>query len=717
MMDEQNMGHDHNSRAGEANGIGNNHSQPIFKKIDNEDSIDYYDVRKLQLGLQKHKNLILFFMLLFVGFGFMFSYKFLTTYQAEAMVLFREEKGRSDTLAGGYRPIDLGISTVRDMIKLQSHFKAVKSILGLDLSVKNIASMTSVPAPKNDSKLLSVVVIGDHPNLVVDIANTLARIAVRTSQEFHRKQLQIAFDSYKNQLAIVKERLSLKLQEIEDFKKLNQYFEMDAAHASLLAQFEGARDKSTEATIEYNKIQTEYENLKRQTAELPEVVPLTSAIKSTALHSQIVSLGLALAEARSMYTEDNPKVKRLELQIRELRQKTENGNFEEGEESFIEKNPLKEKLEGELIRMKGKVYSAEKIKYETALNVTQLERSFESLPAQQIAFVKLLYAKQIEEEQLSYLNEAVEKTQLSINIPKGSLELFSLAEKSSLWKDRWYVYVMPILCLIFGLGVGVGLALLIEIKDAKLRTANQIDLSYYLPCLLTIPEIDSLSSENAEQKTLFYVRNLSERLEKAAEGKTNLTLTLTSSIDNEGKSCLAYHLALYFGRLGKKVILLEADYHENAFSPKNSNHTLEQFLEGKANINEIIIPGTPNRIKVGKYHPHMKELIKTKGMADLWQSLKQNFDVIIIDAPGVIKDDYSTNLARLTDFCVFVIGSSIVDKNLVDESLTALNNSGIRPYGMVLNRIQHFYIDDERVKQISGIKRSRFFYDVLLGKR
>ena len=113
----------------------------------------------------------------------------------------------------------------------------------------------------------------------------------------------------------------------------------------------------------------------------------------------------------------------------------------------------------------------------------------------------------------------------------------------------------------------------------------------------------------------------------------------------------------------------------------------------------------------------MKELIKSTKMGELLRTLKQNFDIIIIDSPGVINEDYTLNLAACSDFCLFIVGSGVVEKHFIDESLQVLDDSGIRPLGIVLNRVLPFYIDDERTKLKLGIKRSRFVYDFLFRKR
>jgi len=105
----------------------------LFKKINSEDFSDMYDVRKLFLGIQRHILLILIMMMAWGLLGGYATYKFLTTYEAEAIVLYQEEERTSKNIEGGFTIINLSMATVLDMIKLPKHFESVKTTLGLDL--------------------------------------------------------------------------------------------------------------------------------------------------------------------------------------------------------------------------------------------------------------------------------------------------------------------------------------------------------------------------------------------------------------------------------------------------------------------------------------------------------------------------------------------------------------------------------------------------------
>ncbi|NGX42080.1 MAG: putative tyrosine-protein kinase YveL [Chlamydiae bacterium] len=674
---------------------------PLFRTIDAEDFKEMYDTRKLFLGLRKHLSFILLCMGIFALFGLYATYMFLNTYKADAVVLYQGEKSASKELEGGLTITNLTLATVIDMIKQPKNLENVRAILGLDLAPKEIAGMIQVQTPKNNSSLIRIVAKGDNPNLVIDIANTLAKVAVKTTQEFTQNQLKMALANYQTQAAIVRQTLASQIQDIENFKTTHQYLEMEPEHSIFLTQLEDSRKSRDVANVEYDTHLIQYENLKREMESLPEYVPISMESGGSPLGSEIVSLKTSIAEARAKYAEENPKLKQLEQRLNELLQDSKS-NLKVDDNKFYEKNPKRETLEMELVHLQGKVHSAQKVKEDSSEKMSELEENLTMLPVQQMAFVKLLQVKDITFDQLKFISKAIESAQIMTHIPKGSLDLYQFTTEAKPWKSGLFVELLPLLGLFFGIGVGLVVSIFLETQDSKLRTSKQIGMLYSVPCIGTIPEFPKLDNKNGKKRTLFFVRDLAEHIDKTIKTKNivgGASITLTSSTSQEGKSCISYYLANYYSMLGKKVLLVEFDYRKNSFVEIPENQTpLINYLKGKAELEEVIAPGKPDRIGIIENDPTMKELVKSEKMSDLWKTVKGKYDLIIIDAPGVIEDDYATNLAALTDLCLLVVGSSLVKKSTIDETLRVLDFSGTKPWGILLNRIDPIYIDNERIK-------------------
>lgn len=692
---------------------GNELDSSVIKDAGDEEFMQRFDSKKLMLGLQRHLLIIILSMIAWGILGAAATYYYLTTYKADAIVLFQEDMPK--TLSGGYILTNFSLPTVLDMIKLPSNYQAVKTILGLDLSPKQLEGMTDISTPRNNSNLIRIEVKGDNQNLVVDIANTLAKIAVKNSQDFYQKQLQAALENFKSELENMRTRLTSHTNDIEEFKKTHQYFEMNAEYAGLLFQIQDIRSKYDTSVLRYNSLLVEYENLKRESENLPDRIPISFESRNNPLQARILGLQTALAEARARYSKENPKVKTLEIELEELtQQQTGTNGTENGQ--LTEPNPSKEKLHLELMRMQGKVRSAQKMKEDLSGSLAKIEKQGVSLPSQQMAFSKLLQNKEITEEQIKFLHNAVESTQLLLNVPKGSLELYQVADRALPLKDSFLVPLLPIIGLLFGLLFGLGSAFFLEMKDPYLRTAKQVELAYHTPCLQVIPEIPSLPKKYTEEKILFFIRNIAERLEMAGKtarkGVTGaLSIAFLSSQENEGKSLISVHIAKYFHLLNKKVVFLEVDHRPNPFLSEfpASFPSLETYLRGAADVNDVIIHGKPDMITIRQPETKMKEFLKSPHMHKLWDKLKSEYDIIIVDAPGIIEDQYAPNLGAICDLSIFIIGSTVVPKGIIDESLKELELNGVKPAGIILNRVLPDYIEDKRIKLESKRTQNGFW--------
>ena len=555
--------------------------RPLFREIDPENLWERYDAQKILRGIPKHLLLILIVTLVFGALGLMGTYKLLNTYKAEALLLFQKEEIQRD-IEGVFRLSNPKLDTALEMIETPHNLEVVRTILGLEIKEGVLKGMISVPIPKNESDLIKVSVKSGNPYLAVDIANTLAKVAVKGSQDLTRRQVQLALGSFESELAVVHEELAERMEEIERFKQ--------------------------------------------------------------------------------------------------------------------ERNPIKDEVEVELMRMQSKVRSAQKVRLEIAEATERMEVELGALPAQQVGFLKLLESKDVIQEKIVYLTKALEGARLMLNMPKGSLQLYQLAEKAKP-KDSWWVELLPIFGMFFGLGCGLFLALLLEVCDNKLRTAQEIAIQYTIPCFLTIPELLFLTPGNAEKKSLFYIRRLAGRLEKVPGDRQ--TLAFASSCGGEGRSFLAEQAARYTQRLGKKVLLMKMGRED----PERKSVGIEAFLREEASIDEIITQGRLDTITAEGKNGPLRELLQSERMGELMRELRERYDVIVIDTPAMMEQEIVPDLLAYADITLFVVGSPFTKKKILNGCLKDLGQLHIRPTGLILNMAQKIYIDDERIR--NEMKRSR----------
>ena len=274
-------------------------------------------IRELTLSwffmLWRHIFVIISASLLGLGLGSVAAWYSLNHYQAEAILLFQDDLPK--TLPGGLALNNLSASTALDLITLPGNLQTVQSLLGLDFSVKDLEKMVKVPQPRNHSHLIHIICRSDQPNLSIEIANALAKTAVKTSREMQKRQLENVLHTFAGQHLEANLQLAGELSEIETFKKRHRNFEMAEDFASLNGQIAEARSKMQSNAMQANSLAIEYQNLKREVEQMPLEIEVASPPAKDPWQAQIMALQTSLADAKARYTLENPKVKILQNQL------------------------------------------------------------------------------------------------------------------------------------------------------------------------------------------------------------------------------------------------------------------------------------------------------------------------------------------------------------------------------------------------------------------
>jgi len=693
----------------------------VFREFTEEEEFaSKIDMNKVRSGVRRHILMVLICGVIFAFGGGVATYILRKTYSADAFLVYQQE--RPERLAGTYTLSKFSLPTVVQMMRLPMHYKAVKSILGLNIPIEDLDEMVEIENPHNKSNLIKVSCVGKNPTLVVNVANTLSSVIVKHSEELSRKQLQMAHDYFFSQQKSANARLDAQDKALAGFKSENPHFELSSGHSTLIDSAAKARAEYQNSALAYNTLLVEFENLQREAANVPEHT-VKYAYEESPLKDRIQQTEMALLEARTRYAPDNPKVKILETSLGELRKMLSEVSMDDRQGKVYEKNPLKEQLNVELMRLQGKLRSSQKLKEDLQESMVLAEQELETLPQDQIQYAKLMHKKAAAQDEIKQLANAVRSTELLLKLGKGDVDVYHRADTAQAYSSKWdnYVNFFPLVGFILGCFFGLGLAAIVEALDRKVCTEKQVELSYTAPCLQIVPDIRGLARKDSEGALLFYIRSLSERVESSIGAEGFSSVAFTSSVAGEGKSALAYHFARYYAeRRGQKVVFVEFDPRSNPFvsmtkkkGKKEENlPCIEQYLNGTATLTDITKKGSVDCIKAG-FDPNMNELVISDKMKALWSELNKKYDLVVMETPTVIDDTYASNLLRFTDLCVFVVASSKVTKPVIDSALHELESKNIHADGIVLNRVQPTYVNDARIQKERKRLRRQYWKNIL----
>jgi capsular exopolysaccharide synthesis family protein len=268
--------------------------------------------------------------------------------------------------------------------------------------------------------------------------------------------------------------------------------------------------------------------------------------------------------------------------------------------------------------------------------------------------------------------------------------------------------------LMLGLVIPVGLIALIEFLNVKIRSKEDIEaLVSDTPVIGVVPQgkvggrvivVDNPRSFLAES-----FRTLRTRLNFMGSGGQATVFTITSTNSGDGKTFIATNLSTVFALSGKKTIVLGFDLRKPKLNDSfNLNHTkgISNYLIGEVEAEEVCFPTDINGLYVmpsGEIPPNPSELIGMQRTALLFQWLRANFEIIIVDSPpiGVVSD--ARMLMHYSDTQLYVVRSNHTRKDHLQLTMSGLYSEKVHGVGIVFNGVQmaastygsYYHVKDE----------------------
>lgn len=177
-------------------------------------------------------------------------------------------------------------------------------------------------------------------------------------------------------------------------------------------------------------------------------------------------------------------------------------------------------------------------------------------------------------------------------------------------------------------------------------------------------------------------------------GEEVKAIALTSYGEAEGKSTVAFQLAVSFAQAGKRVLLLDTDLRKsvlaNRLRANGKVQGLTHYLSGMANVSDLLrqtdVPGLFIMF-AGARVPNAAEALGSKSFKKLIPALKDTFDYIIVDAAPIGRVIDCAIIVPELDGVLMVIDATANSYKLERKAKSQLEKSGGRVLGAILNRV------------------------------
>lgn len=170
-------------------------------------------------------------------------------------------------------------------------------------------------------------------------------------------------------------------------------------------------------------------------------------------------------------------------------------------------------------------------------------------------------------------------------------------------------------------------------------------------------------------------------------------IVVTSSGPGEGKSTTVINTAITFAQAGSKVLVIDGDLRKpkiHKLMGLENKNGLTNILASKGDFKESIKQVGIDGIEIitcGAIPPNPSELLSSKQMKMLIQQLREEYDLIMIDAPPVGNVTDAAILSTICDGTILVTASGQVDVASVKRAKELLQKVNANIVGVVLNKL------------------------------
>ena len=488
---------------------------------------------------------------------------------------------------------------------------------------------------------------------------------VQRGKDFINKLLEmynINTNNDKNEVAqktaeFINERISIISKELGSTEKDLESFKRGAGITDLTSDAQIALTGSAEYEKKRVENQTQINLLqdlqKYMQNEGYEVLPSNIGLQDVNLAAAINRYNDVLVERKRLLrtsTENNPTIINLDTSI----------------------SAMKENVQVSLDRVLRGLFIT---KADLDREASRYSRRISEAPGQEREFVSIARQQEIKAGLYLMLLQKREENAITLAATANNAKIIdeAIADEAPVSPKGKMIYLIA---LVLGVGIPVGVIYLLELTKFKIEGRSDVEKLTSVPIVGDIPLTDEKQGaiavfENQNNLMSETFRNIRTNLQFMLENDKKVIL-VTSTVSGEGKSFISANLAISLSLLGKKVVIVGLDIRKpglnKVFNIPRKEVGITQYLANpEKNLMDLVQLSDVSKnlyiLPGGTVPPNPTELLARDGLDKVIETLKKNFDYVILDtAPvGMVTD--TLLIGRVADLSVYVCRADYTHKN------------------------------------------------------
>lgn len=488
---------------------------------------------------------------------------------------------------------------------------------------------------------------------------------VQRGKDFINKLLEmynINTNNDKNEVAqktaeFINERIGIISKELDSTEKDLESFKRGAGITDLTSDAQIALTGSAEYEKKRVENQTQINLLqdlqKYMQNEGYEVLPSNIGLQDVNLAAAINRYNDVLVERKRLLrtsTENNPTIINLDTSI----------------------SAMKENVQVSLDRVLRGLFIT---KADLDREASRYSRRISEAPGQEREFVSIARQQEIKAGLYLMLLQKREENAITLAATANNAKIIdeAIADDAPVAPRSKITYLIA---LILGVGIPVGVIYLLELTKFKIEGRADVEKLTSAPIVGDIPLTDEKQGaiavfENQNNLMSETFRNVRTNLQFML-GNGKKVILVTSTVSGEGKSFISGNLAISLSLLGKKVVIVGLDIRKpglnKVFNISKREQGITQYLANpEKNLMDLVQLSDVSKnlyiLPGGTVPPNPTELLARDGLDKAIETLKKNFEYVILDtAPvGMVTD--TLLIGRVADLSVYVCRADYTRKN------------------------------------------------------